>query len=552
MAIENEDQVSVLEGGDGRGAAPKTPEVSALLRPPTTASDIAQRIGAGKTVEERARLGRQEMPSIMAEQSKAELEAARTQEAVSRKGLEQAARAEKEVLSRAKGAVEEVDKETKAYQEFVQPEYKASDYAANAAARLFTGLMLGGVAKISAIGQLQAIRDMQKAEDQGLREKFTAARIKFEEAEKSRKDFNNNIKDRFDRLMKLLPYDRNAALAEAKIIEAGLKDGAIVAAMKAGDYGKANKFVQKYIDQGNQVDIARIAAQVKAETRQPAAGQVFFGTGDKGNQVPILIDPRTAKAKVVELPPGVTGITKPGAEGKVGQNALTFASRVYGNIENAAQDLRNITQLPSTAEQPVFAGLLNVDRNTALGSIQSLAARKITNKEARAFQQVTDQLGFALSRLEAQGLASGATKAAVDAFNSLRPAAGDRAINMAIYLARVKQEIQTGIKVHEKMPGATKEQISAAKGIVGELDRIVPFTVTDVLDTLRKGKQPLVDKTQKLINLPSVSQAIEPQAMAVTDQSSETAPTSQERPEIIMKDGVRYKLNPITGGYKPE
>ena len=31
MAIENEDQVSVLEGGDGRGAAPKTPEVSAFF-----------------------------------------------------------------------------------------------------------------------------------------------------------------------------------------------------------------------------------------------------------------------------------------------------------------------------------------------------------------------------------------------------------------------------------------------------------------------------------------------------------------------------------------
>jgi hypothetical protein len=348
MAIENEDQVSVLEGGDGRGAAPKTPEVSALLRAPTTASDIAQRIGAGKTVEERARLGRQEMPGIMAEQSKAELEAARAQEAVSRKGLEQAAKAEKEVLSRAKGAVEAVDKETKAYQEFVQPEYKASDYAANAAARLFTGLMLGGVAKISAIGQLQAIRDMQKAEDQGLREKFTAARIKFEESEKARKDFNTNIKDRFDRLMKLLPYDRNAALAEAKIIEAALKDGAIVAAMKAGDYGKANKFVQKYIDQGNQVDIARIAAQVKAETRQPAAGQVFFGTDDKGNQVPILIDPRTGQTKVVPMPEGVKGLTKPSGklqgDASVKQKPTAKITDEFSRAKESVDDVADVLE----------------------------------------------------------------------------------------------------------------------------------------------------------------------------------------------------------------
>lgn len=292
IAIENDDKVSVLEGGNGRETTTKTPEVSALLRAPTTAADIAKRIGAGKTIEERARLGRQEMPGIMAEQSKAGLDAARAQEAVAQAGLEQQAKAEKEVLGRARSAVDAVDRETKRYQEFVQPEYKASDYAANAAARLFTGLMLGGVAKMSAIGQLQAIRDMQKAEDQGLREQFTAARIKFEESEKARKDFNSNIKDRFDRLMKLLPYDRNAALAEAKIIEAGLKDGAIVAAMKAGDYGKANNLVQKFMDQGDKVETARIAAQEKTESaiEVALAKAAAKGVPEKKQPKPVTLD----------------------------------------------------------------------------------------------------------------------------------------------------------------------------------------------------------------------------------------------------------------------
>jgi len=286
MAIENEDQVSVLEGGNGRATSPRTPEVAALLNAPTTAADIAKRIGAGTTIEERARLGRDVMPDIMVKQSEAQLAAARAEEAVARRGLEQQVNAEKQILEKARSAVDEVDRETKRYQEFVQPEYKASDYAANAAARLFTGLMLGGVAKMSAIGQLQAIRDMQKAEDQGLREQFTAARIKFEESEKARKDFNSNIKDRFDRLMKLLPYDRNAALAEAKIIEAGLKDGAIVAAMKAGDYAKANKLVQKYIDEGTKVEAARIAAQVKAQ----AAIQVARANALAKKREPVKVD----------------------------------------------------------------------------------------------------------------------------------------------------------------------------------------------------------------------------------------------------------------------
>jgi hypothetical protein len=51
---------------------------------------------------------------------------------------------------------------------FEAPEYKASDYAANSATRLLTAVLLGGVARTSARGQLEAIKAMQDAEEQGL------------------------------------------------------------------------------------------------------------------------------------------------------------------------------------------------------------------------------------------------------------------------------------------------------------------------------------------------------------------------------------------------
>jgi hypothetical protein len=63
---------------------------------------------------------------------------------------------------------------------FEAPEYKASDYAANSATRLLTAVLLGGVARTSARGQLEAIKAMQDAEEQGLRENFNvAARMPF-------------------------------------------------------------------------------------------------------------------------------------------------------------------------------------------------------------------------------------------------------------------------------------------------------------------------------------------------------------------------------------
>jgi len=158
----------------------------ALLGGVYGATDIASRGAAA----------RKEIPALLQESSKAK-EDAEISKFRAEQGVQQRiAGVEKGVAEKSRTAAGELEAGIKPYQEFVQPEYKASDYAANAAARLFTGLMVGGIAKTSAIGQLKAIRDMQKAEDQGLREEFTAAKIRFDEGEKARKDFNDNLKQR--------------------------------------------------------------------------------------------------------------------------------------------------------------------------------------------------------------------------------------------------------------------------------------------------------------------------------------------------------------------
>jgi hypothetical protein len=166
--------------------------------------------------------------------------------------------------------------------------------------------------------------------------------------------------------------------------------------------------------------------------------------------------------------------------------------------------------------------------------LESLVARKITNAENRAFQQVSDQLGAALSRMEAQGLASGATKANIASFNSLRPGAGDNAINMAIYLARVKQEIETGIKVHNKMPGATQEQKEATKLILDDLNNVVPFSVDDTLNVLKKSKKPLGEKMQKLVSQPQVANNL-----SIGDSAAQTV-----EPKTAAPTGAKQKANP--------
>jgi hypothetical protein len=227
---------------------------------------------------------------------------------------------------------------------------------------------------------------------------------------------------------------------------------------------------------------------------------------------------------------GVIGKSPKGAGGRAGQYALTYASRVYGNIQNAFQDLENIQNLPAVAQSPVLSGMINRDPETAFSSITALIGRKITNKEARAFDQVANSLSAALARLESQGLASGGTKANIAAFDAVKPRAGDDAINMALYIARVKQEIEVGINVHDKMPGATTEQKAEAQRILRELDRVVPFDTTDVMNTLRQNQAQMSEKMNKLVNTPTVVEQI--------------------KPEFIERGGKRFQLNPETGNYR--
>ena len=326
-----------------------------------------------------------------------------------------------------------------------------------------------------------------------------------------------NIEARMDALQ------QGADFIAANIEKFGLPNTIKLLEQQETDARRRMDTVRKELQRAEEKKQTALYRQQMIGSRQPAGKGQIFQDAQSGKMY--SINTATGDVTEVQTPPGSKLLPMSGKSASAGQNALTFASRVYGNIENAAADLADIVALPQTAELPIFSGLLNVERATSLGSLESLAGRAITAKENRAFQQVSDQLGAALSRMESQGLASGATKASIASFNSLRPGPGDNAINMALYIARVKQEIQTGVRVHDKMPGATAEQKAATKQILEQLDKVVPFDVNDVLSTLRKKKQPLSDKMTKLVSAPPVANGL-----ALGDTQTPPAPETRVTP----------------------
>jgi hypothetical protein len=228
-----------------------------------TVPRLLKGFGKQTTPESRSQYARKEMAALFRGGAEAEAQAKMGAFERDQEKIRKEAEAESELARGTRLESQKLDTGLQERGTFEAPEYKASDYAANSATRLLTAVLLGGVARTSARGQLEAIKAMQDAEEQGLRENFVAARSRFDEQEKARVDNNKMLKDRFDRMIDLLSKDRNAALIEAKLIEGNLGKGIIAAELRAGNYTKAYDLFNKAIEAGDKTALERAKAAAK-------------------------------------------------------------------------------------------------------------------------------------------------------------------------------------------------------------------------------------------------------------------------------------------------
>jgi len=357
-----------------------------------------------------------------------------------------------------------------------EPQITKFDPAAAAELAVTTALLGSITGMVSGELALGAMEGFTRGHKQGREDLYRSEVAKFERDVAAWKDRNKMIQDEVKNIVDLAATRRDVAKVKAKQLSGQLRDGLLKAKLDLEDYTGALKLIEPI--QKLEGDLIKQAA--KATGRQ------------------------------------------------AGQREQMFATRVFGNIVNAAQDLGNLMISPSISQSPVFAGLINVDPETVFGSLRSLVARNITKAEERAFDQVANSLSAALSRIEAQGLASGSTQRNIAAFDALRPRSGDNAINMALYLARVKQEIEAGVTVFKTMSGATPEQIALAEQINSRINQIVPFSVDTVFQVMNRNGKTLDDKMQKLLKLPNTARLINPNPtdlMNLSNRPQAGAPT---------------------------
>ena len=242
-----------------------------------TTPSLVRGFGAKTGMKERADFGRQNIAETFERGAEAEAEAAKTQFDIQQSEIGRTAQAERDLATESAREAQALEQGTEGYKEFEIPQIKASDYAANASLRLLSSLLLGGVGGASGRAQLMAIKEMQDAEDKNQRQTFAAAKLKFDEADRKRKDSNDMLKQRFDRMLNLLSKNRNAALVEAKLIEGKMGDGLIAAQLRKGNYQKAYELFSKAIESQDKADaeLAKqqtIFAQKVALKQTPGAG----------------------------------------------------------------------------------------------------------------------------------------------------------------------------------------------------------------------------------------------------------------------------------------
>lgn len=388
-------------------------------------------------------------------------------------------------------------------------------------------LIIGSKGAASGVNAMNAMTGVLKGYQEGNQQRIDFETKKYEQSIKDWERTLQQTKESLSRYEKLAATDLSAATAQAAADAAAKGQEVIAAKIRQEGLTQTKAMVDKLIAQ-------TIDNKAKMERAVPKT------------QAPIIVQDASGKAMYANR---ATGEPMRGPDGEIlrpapkpasaGQNATIYANRVYGNIEGASQDLVNLANSP-VSQAPIFAGIINADPTTISGSLKALVARKIAPEEDRVFDQLSQQIGLALSRLEGQGLASASTQAQVKGFDALRPKAGDSAINMALYLAKVRQEIETGVKVHSTLLGANPDQKENAKVRLKEIQNAIPFTVNDVLNVLRDDRETLSDSSKKLLSQPGIATGLQIEGGQTRTQAVGTQPKIAKQEDVVATANARF------------
>jgi hypothetical protein len=379
----------------------------------------------------------------------------------------------------------------------------------------------------------------------------------FEENLKVIKSHNDKINALYEDAMKLMATNKELGLQKIQEIIATDNTGIISRLARSGQYKAMGEAIgavsaslqaaQDKIDKRND-EFALLAKRFQNEKElvgiREAAALARFKEEEKYKAPTLITAPdgtllRWDAASQTAVPvPGVpAGSTKFGAAGgKASQNEKDRAYNIMSQFELATKDIKNIVGSPKGTVLGTFAGMTGQSGEGLISSLENTFARKLTADDQRILQQNITGLDQNLARVIGGGYANSSAKYLIKAYQEQVARKGDNPIITAVFLARLKQEMDAVADSYQEHPGASTGQKAKIKQLASDIDKSVPFDMDDVLTAARKGRQTIGQDMQKLINVPpSVSISSDAGAPAAAKQ------TYTRPPNMTDADWAAYK-----------
>jgi hypothetical protein len=495
------------------------------------------KIASEKSPVVRGELARKVMPEVMRESQAAERGVMQAERDARLKQAQEGTKVEQTFQRGIESA-----QQTLQQQSSERPERNFSEFDPKAGIELaaLTAILGSFAGAVSGRAALQAMKGVTEGYRLGQQDLYEKSTKQFESELQKHREKLQNAQQNYQLAQQAEQAKRGAGVAKLREFAPELSGSLGEAHLRNNDIKSYKNYLDEWSKFTDQMFMKAEEAKLKPVAQTIKTAQVK-GSDNKNylvdvNTFPFGSDPSNVDTKGVI---GEAAIKTAGA----GSRERTFAQRVFGSIKGMAEDAKNLLTLPSTAAMPEFAGITAEDPNSIFRALIAMTARTITEPEQRAFQQITEQIAQAMANIEGQGLASGATAAKVKAFDSLRPKAGDNAINMALYFARVRQELQTGIEVFLTNTGANEEQKRQAQEILKNLPKQIPFTVEDVFKKVPGSQQKLSEEMDRLIRQSPVLTELESpeQATAQGPREGDESTSRSGKPIVFTNGKWEYK-----------
>jgi len=427
---------------------------------------------------------------------------------------------------------------------FIPTQDDAKDIAALYSLVNVVGMAMGAGGKQNSMQAMHAMNGMLDGYQKGRSDLYKKEKDKF--------DVNmKNLKSRYDMLDKQLKDVMTLAQTDRE------------AARQAADVAFAQSGANFYKQMADKIGIAGLYEYHKQA--YDAANKLFA----EKNRLEAQAEQRNYRERMLAIQEGRLKLSEDktkgggGGGGKGGGAANSrYAFNINESFSQAATDLLNVSQMPKNTVLGTFAGMTGQSGNTLLSSLENVAARAVTSEDSRLMQQIVAGLDQNMARALGGGYASSTSKGLIQAYKEQVAQYGDSALAQAMFLSRMKQELGVLAKAFKNHPGSNEGYVRDMQEYMDDLNKAIPFNVSDVIAANRGKKQTITDKFSKLAQTPAVVPL--PSREGLVTQKAPSAPvaaptTKYDSAETVKND---YKSGKITKeqatsilidqfGYKP-